>query len=274
MTTYVELQVTSHFSFLRGASSPEELFAAARLLGHSALGLADRASVAGVVRGWDGQKTTGVRMIPGARVDLTDGRALLLYPTDRPAWSRLTRLLSLGKARGGKGRCILGWSDVAAHAEGLVAILVPNLPDAICERHLADLATAFGPQAHCALSFRRRPDDLERLHSLHAVARAAGVRAVATGDILYHSSEARPLQDVMTAIREQTTVDALGFRRERFMDRQLKSPQEMERRFAAFPDAIAASADIATTCTFDLGEIRYQYAEDEKRAGFSRRKQE
>src|SRR5438067_306819 len=100
MASYVELQVTSHFSFLRGASSPEELFAAASLLGHQAIGLADRGSVAGVVRGWDGQKTTGVRMIPGARVDLTDGKALLLYPCHRAAWSRLTRLLSIGKARG------------------------------------------------------------------------------------------------------------------------------------------------------------------------------
>ena len=86
MAVYVELQVTSHFSFLRGASSPEELFAAASLLGHNALGLADWGSVAGVVRGWDGQKTTGVRMIAGARVDCTDGRVMLLYPTDRPAW--------------------------------------------------------------------------------------------------------------------------------------------------------------------------------------------
>jgi error-prone DNA polymerase len=131
MPTYVELQVTSHFSFLRGASAPEELFAAAGLQGHEALGLADRSSVAGVVRGWDGQKTTGVRMIPGARVDLADGRALLLYPTDRPAWSRLTRLLSIGKARGGKGLCILDWSDVAAWAEGIVGILLPDLPDAM-----------------------------------------------------------------------------------------------------------------------------------------------
>lgn len=104
MATYVELQVMSHFSFLRGASSPEELFAAAKRLGHGMLGLADWSSVAGVVRGWDGQKATGVRMIPGARIDLADGRALLLYPCERPAWSRLTRLLSIGKARGGKGR--------------------------------------------------------------------------------------------------------------------------------------------------------------------------
>jgi error-prone DNA polymerase len=93
MATYVELQVTSHFSFLRGASAPEELFAKAAALGHGALGLADRNTVAGVVRGWDGQKTTGVRMIAGSRIELTDGRVLLLYPTDRasPACSRLAR---------------------------------------------------------------------------------------------------------------------------------------------------------------------------------------
>ncbi|KAK0359747.1 hypothetical protein LTR94_030069, partial [Friedmanniomyces endolithicus] len=130
-TTYVELQVTSHFSFLRGASSPEELFSAAALLGHSAMGLADRNSVAGVVRGWAGQKATGVRMIPGSRVDLTDGRALLLYPRTRAAWSRLTRLLSIGKARGGKGYCILDWAGVAAHAEDMIAILIPDMPDAL-----------------------------------------------------------------------------------------------------------------------------------------------
>lgn len=259
MATYVELQVTSHFSFLRGSSAPEELFAAAGLQGHTALGLADWSSVAGVVRGWDGQKATGVRMIPGARVELTDGRALLLYPTDRPSWSRLTRLLSIGKARGGKGRCILGWTDVADHAGGIIAILLPDMPDAVTAAHLTELAVVFGARAYLALSYRRRPDDIERLHALDAQARAAGVRAVATGDILYHSPEARPLQDLVTAIRLKTTVDALGYRRERFMDRHLKSPEEMERRFAAFPDAIQASADIARTCTFDLGEIRYQY---------------
>jgi len=267
MTTYVELQVTSHFSFLRGVSAPEELFSAAALQGHKALGLADWNGVAGVVRGWGGQKATGVRMIPGARVDLTDGRALLLYPTDRPAWSRLTRLLSLGKARGGKGRCVLDWSDIANHSEGLVAILVPDLADEATAGHLAELADLFGTRSYSAMSFRRRPDDMARLHALDAMARAAGVRSVATGDILYHSQDARPLQDLVTAIRLGTTVDALGYRRERFMDRHLKSPEEMERRFAAFPDAIEASADIARRCTFDLGEIQYQYPYEQVMAG-------
>ncbi|MDZ3831925.1 MAG: error-prone DNA polymerase [Sphingopyxis sp.] len=258
-TSYVELQVTSHFSFLRGASAPEELFAAAALQGHSALGLADRGSVAGMVRGLSGQEATGVRMIAGSRLDLRDGRSLLLYPRDRAAWSRLTRLLSLGKARGGKGNCWLDWPDVAAHAEGQIAILLPDLPDETARLHLAALREVFGPDAHMALSLRRRPGDAQRLRALDELARAARVRSVATGDILYHAPDRRPLQDVVTAIREKTTIDALGFRRERFMDRCLKSPAEMERRFTLFPDAIAATADIAAACRFDLAEIRYQY---------------
>ncbi|MBL9068807.1 MAG: PHP domain-containing protein [Sphingopyxis sp.] len=259
VTTYVELYATSHFSFLRGASSPEELFAAAVALGHSALGLCDRGSVAGMVRGLSGQETTGVRLIAGTRVDLRDGRSILLYPTDRAAWSRLTRLLSLGKARGGKGNCWLDWPDVAAAAEGLVAILLPGEADERARLDLAELSGAFGPRAFLALALRRRPGDFARLRALDALAQELGVRSVALGDILYHAPERRPLQDVLTAIREKTTVDALGFKRERFMDRALKSPAEMERRFALFPDAIAATADIAAACRFDLGEIRYQY---------------
>ncbi|WP_206240173.1 error-prone DNA polymerase [Novosphingobium terrae] len=269
MATYVELQVTSHFSFLRGASAPEELFSMAMAQGHTALGLADRSSVAGVVRGWAGQKDTGVRMIPGARVDLTDGRALLLYPMDREAWSRLTRLLSVGKARGGKGRCLLDWGDVKSHAEGMIAILVPDAPDDRTTADLTALEALFGQRGYCALSFRRRPGDLARLHQLNALARKAGLRSVATGDVLYHTPELRPLQDVLTAIREHTTIDALGYRRERFMDRNLKSPEEMERRFAAFPDAIQASADIAAQCRFDLGEIQYQYPYEQVMEGRS-----
>ena len=259
MATYVELQVTSHFSFLRGASSPEELFAAAALLGHGALGLADWSTVAGVVRGWDGQKATGCRMIPGARVVTREGHALLLYPIDRPAWSRLTRLLSIGKGRGGKGHCLLDLADVAAHAENMVGILVPDMPSASTAAQLGDVREVFGVHSYAALSFRRRPGDIARLHALDAMIRDTGLRAVATGDVLYHTPERRPLQDVVSAIREKCPVEELGFRRERFMDRNLKSPEEMERRFAAFPDAIQASADIAGICRFDLGEIQYQY---------------
>src|SRR3954469_14247650 len=104
---YAELQVTTHYSFLRGASSPEELFSAAALLGIKALGIVDRNSLAGIVRAHEAAKATGVRMIVGCRIDLECGTSLLIYPTDRPAYGRLCRLLTMGKTRAGKGNCHL-----------------------------------------------------------------------------------------------------------------------------------------------------------------------
>ena len=269
MTDYVELQLLTHFSLLRGASSPEELFSAASLLGYPALGVADLNTVAGVVRAWEAQKATGVRSIAGARIDLACGRQLLLYPTDRPAWSRLTRLLTVGKRRAGKGGCELHWHDLAPWSEGLIAILLPDEADEANVAALNELRTVFGKRAYMALSQRRRPDDAVRIDALAMQAGAAGVRAVVTGDILYHAPEARLLQDVVTAVREKCTVDELGYRREVNADRALKSPAEMVRRFLAYPDALRASVDIARACTFDLGELAYQYPHERVIEGLS-----
>ena len=259
---YVELQLLTHHSFLRGASDPRELFAAASLLGYDALGVADLGTVGGMVRCWEAARTTAVRLLAGARVDLDDGRSLLLYATDRASWSRLTRLLTVGKTRGGKGKCILNWTDVATWADGLLAILLPDEADDGNAVRLRELADLFGDRAYMALSYRRRPDDAVRLDLLAEQARVARVRAVATGDVLYHAPEARLLQDVVTAIREKCTVDELGYLREVHADRALKSPDEMVRRFAAHPDAIAATRDIAARCRFDLEELRYQYPQE------------
>ena len=265
--TYVELNATSHFSFLRGVSSCEELFSAAALLEHTALGITDRNSVAGLVRATIAADTTHVRLIAGCRVDLVDGSSLLLWPENRAAWSRLTRLLTLGKNRaepkkGEKGQCFLHWEDVASYAEGLVAGLVPDRPDEATGIALALIKDIFGSNAHLALGFHRRPGDAIRLHRLDAMARRFGIRSVATGDVLYDSPDRRMLQDVVTAIRHKCTIDDLGFRRERYADRHLKSVAEMERRFAAYPDAIRASGDIAERCTFSLRELSYQYPDE------------
>src|SRR3954463_2148777 len=116
---YADLQVTTHFSFLRGVSSPEELFSGAALLGIKAIGIVDRNSLAGIVRAHEAAKVTGVRLIVGCRLDLTDFPSLLVYPTDRAAYGRLCRLLSVGKARAGKGKCSLSMADVEAWSEGL-----------------------------------------------------------------------------------------------------------------------------------------------------------
>src|ERR1051325_9122268 len=126
--SYAELYVTTHFSFLRGASSAEELFSAAALLGISALGIVDRNSLAGIVRAHEAAKVTGVRLIVGCRVDLEDFPSLLVYPTDRKAYARLCRLLTLGKERAGKGKCQLFWRDVLEWCEGLLAVVVTRDP--------------------------------------------------------------------------------------------------------------------------------------------------
>lgn len=262
---YVELQVTTHFSFLRGASSPEELFSAAALLGLPALGIVDRNTFGGLVRAWDGQKVTGVRSIPGCRVDLTCGTSLLLYPKDRAAYSRLCRMLSEGKTRAGKGGCHLGWSDVEEWTEGVIGILVPDGADATTGAALARLARVFGDRAYIALSIRRRPRDAIRLRDLAAMAAAARVPTVATGDVLYHSPDRRLLQDVVSCIREKCTVDTLGRRRERFADRHLKDVDEMERLFARYlgdTTPLARSVEIARACSFDLGDLTYTYPDE------------
>ncbi|WP_136163656.1 error-prone DNA polymerase [Sphingomonas flavalba] len=264
---YHELHVTSHYSFLRGVSAPDDLFETAAMLGLPALAIVDRNSVAGQVRALLAAERTGVRHIPGCRIDLVGGDSLLVWPEDRAGWGRLTRLLTAGKARadaqrGEKGHCFLHWEDVAAAADGLVAAFVPDEADAATEGALAWMADLFGERAHIALSLRRRPGDALRLHQLAALGRRFGIRPLATGDILYHHRDLRMLQDVVTAIREKCTIDALGFRRKRYADRHLKGPEEMARRFADHPDAVRATAVIAERCAFSLRQLSYQYPDE------------
>ena len=256
---YAELQVTTNYSFLRGASHPEELFAQAAAYGIAALGVVDRNSVAGIVRSWQAARTTGVRLVAGARVDLVDGAAVLAYPTDRAAWSRLCRLLTLGKARAGKGGCILDWDDLAAGGEGLLYVLVPDQPDAATAGHLDRLCRDAPGRAYLAGTVRRRAGDAVRLQRLQEMGDAARVPLLATGDVLYHHPDRRILQDVVTCIREGCTIDDAGFRRERHPDRHLHPPEQMAQLFARHPDAIARTQELVGRCGFDLGDLAYQY---------------
>jgi error-prone DNA polymerase len=223
--SYAELQVTTHFSFLRGASSADELFATAKAIGIEALGIVDRNSLAGIVRALEASRATGLRLVVGCRLDLTDGMSILVYPTDRAAYSRLTRLLTLGKSRGGKAKCILTLDDVALYAEGLIAILVPDLADETCALQLRKTAEIFQNRAYVALSLRRRPNDQLRLHEIAVMAASHKVKTVVTNDVLFHEPARRQLQDVVTCIRNRTTIDDVGFERERHADRYLKSPE-------------------------------------------------
>src|SRR5690242_10865745 len=159
---YTELQVATNYSFLRGASHVEELFARAAVLGMKTLGVADRNSVAGIVRAHQRAQEAGVRLVVGCRLDLTDGPSVLVYPTDRAAWSRLTRLLTLGKQRAGKGACTLYWPDLAAAAEGLIGILCANPT----EENLRRLKADFGRRAYVALTLLHRPNEAVRLRTI------------------------------------------------------------------------------------------------------------
>ena len=259
---YAELQVTTQFSFLRGASSAEELFATAATMGIEALAVVDRNSLAGIVRAHEAAKATGIRLIVGCRLDLACGMSVLVYPTDRAAYARLCRLLTLGKGRAGKGRCHLEWVDLAAYGEGLIAVLVPDGADDDCGFRLRRLRDAFGDRAYLALTLRRRPNDQMRLWELSQLAQRFGVPTVVTNDVLFHEPGRRMLHDVVTAIRHNTTIDNLGFRRERHADRYLKPPAEMHRLFARWPEALARTIEIADRCRFSLDELRYQYPEE------------
>jgi len=261
MTTsrYAELQVASHFSFLRAASSCEELFSTAAALGIEALAITDHNSLAGIVRAHQAAKDTGVRLVVGCRLDLRDDISVLVYPMDRPAYSRLCRLLSLGKGRAGKGKCDIGWDDLVEHGEGLLVVLLPDLADDLTLIRLRRLRQDFGGRAYLALSLRRRPNDQMRLHELSTMAVQAGVPTVVVNDVLYHHRDKRILHDILTCIRHNVTIDQLGRRRLRFPDRYLKPPEEMHRLFGRYPEALARTLEIVERCKFSLDQLTYQY---------------
>ena len=267
MSGYAELQVSSNFSFLRGASHGEELVRRAAELGHAAIAVTDRNTLAGVVRAHVAAKACGVKFMVGARLDLCadladpaegSGLGLLVYPTDRAAYGRLSELLTLGKRRAPKGACWLTLPDVIAHAAGQIFIaLAPDEPDAAFQETLAGFARAV--PCYLAGSQLYRGDDVRRLDRLAEIARLAGTPLVATNDVHAHDAARRPLQDVLTCIREHCTIDEAGFRLFANAERHLKAGDEMARLFRRWPDAVARTCEIAEACTFSLDELAYEY---------------
>jgi error-prone DNA polymerase len=260
----VEPVAATAFSFLRGASHAEELVAAAAALGLSALGIADRNSVAGVVRAHAAGRQAGLRILPGSRLALRDTAAeLACYPSDRAAWGRLTRLLTLGKGRAKKGDCLLDLEDVLAHAEGqLVVALPPPRLDAAFGATLERLRAALGDRLYLAAARRHAASDRRRLRALATLAQAHRVPLLATNDVLYHAPERRRLHDVMTAIRLGTTVAGAGLRLLPNAERHLKSPAEMARLFRDHPQALANAVELAERARFSLDQLAYEYPDE------------
>ncbi|MGE0044293.1 MAG: error-prone DNA polymerase [Hyphomonadaceae bacterium] len=257
MSAFAELAIETNFSFLRAASHPEEIVEHAKALGLAGIGVADRLTLAGIVRAHVAAKEHDVPLIVGARLAFTDGAPeIAAYPRDRAAYARLTRLLTIGNRRAPKGECWLMHEDFLAHAEGLQAIVFAE--DESAAPFLEEIKRAAGA-VWLAAPMRYDGADARRLRILAALAKKTGARLIATSAPLIHAAERKPLLDVVTCIREKTTLEAAGRRLEANAERHMKSAAEMARLYRAAPDAVAESVRFFNGVEFSLEQLRYEY---------------
>jgi error-prone DNA polymerase len=271
---YAEIGITTNFSFLRGGSDPRAYVHQASELGIPAIGIADHNTLAGVVRAWKEIDNPEVKHKPklliGARLVFIDGTPdILVYPRDRAAYGRLCQLLTRGKrgddiTRIEKGECHLRFDDLLEFAEGqLLVLALPHRFDvAGAQEILQRLKNSRADGVWLAASLLYRGDDKRRLARLHRLALAAKVPLLATNEVLYHHPARRPLQDVLTCIREKTTIDVIGRRLEANAERYLKPPYEMARLFRDIPEAIAETMRFASRISFSLDQLKYQYPDE------------
>jgi error-prone DNA polymerase len=267
--SYTELQVTTNFSFLRGASHPEELVEQAAAMGYKEISITDRNSLAGIVRAHVAARKNGMRIIPGCRLDLLDGPSLLVYPTTVAAYSQLCSLLTVGNFRAPKGECHLYKADVYRYAYGMKLVLLspPVLNDLFdfdppFEQVMMEYREAFGEDLYLAAVRSYSGDDGKYLYRLAQLSARLNVPLVATNDVHYHEPARRELQDILTCIREKCTIYTAGFRLHPNAERYLKPIEEMQRLFRHYPAAILRTQEIAEACQFSLDKLKYEYPEE------------
>ncbi len=256
--SYAELAVTTNYSFLRGASNPKDFVIQAASLGYAAIGIADRNSLAGVVRAyeeWEKQDAeTRPKLVVGTRLVFADGTPdILAYPKDRAAYGQLCRLLSLGKSRAPKGDCFLNLADLIVHRDGLLLIVIP------ASGNMKPVLAGLGGDTWLAASMLYTGEDRRRLRNLQHIARAGRVPLIAVNDALYHHPGQRELQDIVTCIREHTTLDKAGTRLEANAERYLKHPGEMARLFRDCPQAIAETLHFSGRIDFTMDMLKQNY---------------
>jgi error-prone DNA polymerase len=279
---FAELDCRTHYSFLEGASRPGELVMQAKMLGLAAIGVADRNSLAGIVRAWDEGKQQGLDVLTGSRLVFTansqgDGAELIVYPRDRAAYGRLCRLLSIGKAeidkdtaelpgRGkpiSKGECRLSFEQAVELGEGLIALIpAPEAVDETFEGRLKAWREAWPDDLYLLAAPLYRGDDKARLNALSQIARRTGAPMVASNGVLYHHFERRRLQDVLTCVRHGVTIDEAGYRLEANAERYLKPGAEMARLFKGHEDALERTREIVEASAFRLDALKYQYPDE------------
>jgi len=271
MPDYAEIGITTNFSFLRGGSDPRDYVREASKLRIPVIGIADHNTLAGVVRAYkelgNPELAYKPKLLIGSRlVFMDDTPDILVYPRDRAAYGRLCQLLTRGK-RGddtAKGECHLGLDDLLEFAEGqLLVLALPHRFETVRAFDVLDrLQRSRADGVWLAASLLYRGDDKRRLARLHGIAAKARLPLLATNEVLYHEPARRPLQDVLTCIREKTTIDAIGRRLEANAERYLKPAREMARLFRDIPEAIAETMRFADRINFSLDQLKYQYPDE------------
>lgn len=267
--SYTELQITTNFSFLRGASHPEELVEHAATLNYSEIAITDRNTYAGLVRAHAAAKKKGIRIIPGVRLDLMDGPSLLAYPKNIQGYSALSNMLTNGNIRTEKGKCDLYKADVYDCKNNIIFIVIP--PSSLnnqfdfneqFKKQLHEYLHHFPEDLYLAVTRYYMGDDAKYLFRLSALAEELNIPTVATNDVHYHDHERRQLQDILTCIREKCTIYNAGYLLHPNAERYMKPIEEMERLFRKYPEAIRRTKEIAAACTFSLDELKYEYPEE------------
>ena len=288
--SYVPLWCRSNFSFLDGASHPDELVEQAHALGIEALALTDRDGVHGMVRAHVKAKELGVRLIVGAEVTVDDAAdaaagaatgdpadaaaggapgdaaqpsTLVLLAANRTGYANLCRLITAGRLRRPKGESRVTWPEVCERAEGLIALWGGDRSLLVrgAEPHAVagPLREAFGDRLYALAARHRRAEEVRREANLRRHAERAGLPLVAATEVLYHTPARRDLQDVLTCIRHGVTLPTAGRLIRPNAEHDLKSPQRMAQLFADEPALVERTREVATRCAFSLSEIRYRY---------------
>jgi error-prone DNA polymerase len=263
MSSYVPLWCKSNFSFLEGASHPDELIDEAYRLGLPALALTDRDGVYGIVRAHVKARELGLRLIVGSQVTVEDESVIILLAQDRHGYANLCRLLTVGRLRSEKGESAVTWDEICRHATGLLALWGGDQSLVVSEAEPVEvgrnLRDAFSDRLYGMLTRHRREEEVLQEARLRERAKRYGFPLVAANEVLYHTPARRSLQDVLTAIRYGVPVASCGRRLKPNAEHALHSPYIFAPLFADDPAAIVRTQEIADRCSFSLAEIRYRY---------------
>ena len=276
---YAELHCKTNFSFLEGASHADELVVRANELKYAALAVTDRETLAGIVRAHGPAKEIGLKLLIGAEMHPADAPPVVLWASDRASYGRLARLITIGRRRAPKGECQVTLEDIAEHAQGLLAGVMPCRVGQAGSQQRASAEASwshptvyrdiFGDRGYLLAELFRGPNDAHLLDELKQLSKQTKLPLVAAGDVHYHLQARMPLSEVLTATRLGTTVAQIEAARFPNAQRHLRSIEEIAAAFAAAPDALRRTLEIADRCTFSLDELRYEYPEELVPAGYT-----